>query len=316
MRAPDDALCRFADEVSRAGDARAAHQAFQRFVVATMPCSGLFLVAFDPGTRTRRCLYAWSTGEEIEAETLPPLPLNDGPPSRAILEAAPVLTGDYQRATRGQFRVDVGRHLDPRVPESCVCVPVLSEGEVVGVLEVQSVEWDAYGPAQAGLLGVAAALLAPTFRDARPPAAKAGEPAGPLEQADEEHAMARGLVRGLLKRLGEKSAVRPEVLRDIGREMGAGLQARDVADAAKAYAAMGFGHLQLVSEAGHRRVFHGHDLLERDLRSAQPTCHFALGFLEGALGSATQRGTLGAELRCQSQGNAHCEFVVAARPVA
>ncbi|HWH07679.1 MAG TPA: 4-vinyl reductase, partial [Candidatus Thermoplasmatota archaeon] len=214
------------------------------------------------------------------------------------------------------FRVDVGRHIDPRVPESSVCVPLLRGGDVVGVVEVQSVQADAYGEPEAALLRAASATLVPSLEDTGTLRAKVKEQAGRLERADRDHAMARGLVRGLLKRLGEKSGVRPEVLRDIGREMGAGLQARDVADAAAAYEAMGFGRLQLVAVTGARSVFHGHDLLERDLRSSQPTCYFALGFLEGAMGSATQQATLGAELRCQSQGSAHCEFVVAARRAA
>lgn len=315
MSAPLDALACFCDEAGRAADLRATHDALLRLVRSTMPCNGLFVAVFDPTSRTRRCTYAWSDGEEVAPASLPPLPLNDGPPSRAILGGAPVVEDDYQRATRGQFRVDVGRHIDPRLPQSCVCVPILVAGEVVGVVEAQSVKPAAYSSTDVSILHVAATALAGTFGDVRPLREKVEAQADLLERADREHAMARGLVRGLLKRLGEKGGIRPETLRDIGREMGAGLQARDMADAAAAYAAMGFGELRQVAVDGRRRVFHGHDLLERDLRSLQPTCHFALGFLEGAMGTATKRGTLGAELRCESQGNAHCEFVVAERPL-
>lgn len=313
MDAPLEALARFAREVGQAQGADATHEAFLRLVRGQMPCSGAFLVAFDVATRTRRAAYAWCDGEAVDAATLPPLPLNDGPPSRAILKGEVVIANDYQRATQGQYRVDLGRHIDPRVPQSSVCAPVLAGGMVVGVLEVQSVQRDAYLPEHAALLQAAASVLAPAFVDAGTLRAKVEEQAGLLERAGREHAMARGLVRVLLKRLGEKGGIRPEALREIGREMGAGLQAREVGDAAAAYAAMGFGELRLVATKGTQRVFHGHDLLELDMRSAMPTCHFALGFLEGALGTLTKRGTLGTETACQSQGRANCEFVVAER---
>lgn len=288
----------------RVGEARSLPDvgpAVVRFLCAHTPANGVFVAALDPATRMRRCLFAWSAGAPVPAETLPPLPLNDSPVSRAIVSGKPVVTRDFQAALASQFKVDVNMHIDPRAPRSSLAVPVLAGGEAVGSLELQSSELGAFDDGHVALAQAVAGLLAPLV--ARP---AAPEPPGA------DHGLARGLARELLQRLMARGHMRPEVLRELGREMGGTIKPQSLDDAARAYVAMGLGELRVVAEDESRAVVEGHDLLERGPLASQPTCLLTLGFLEGAW-RAPDRRVLGAEVACESQGAKACAFVLQRR---
>lgn len=133
------------------------------------------------------------------------------------------------------------------------------------------------------------------------------------EQAVRAQMMSRPLVLRIVRELARELDVPAMVIGDIGRNL-----ARDVpqptAEAyARAYSAMGLGHVSLEKRESDTYTFVGDDLLERRKGAAQPTCRLALGFLEGAVGTLHKARGLGAEVRCQSLGHERCVFVVKPR---
>lgn len=128
-----------------------------------------------------------------------------------------------------------------------------------------------------------------------------------------ERLVAKNLVRRILSDLGGSGSVSGPARRELGRSLAAQTGARDVADALRTFGAMGLGLLApRVREPGRLEV-EGHDLLEKTPGASAPTCHIALGFLEGALAAAEGAPALGAEVACQSQGAPECRFVVRVR---
>ena len=80
-----------------------------------------------------------------------------------------------------------------------------------------------------------------------------------------------------------------------------------------AFEDLGLGRLRLSDRDGRTYTFEGDDLLEVRPGSTRPTCYLALSYLEGAVRAAEGLATLGAEVKCQSRGDARCLFIVTAR---
>lgn len=299
------ALAALATALGSSTSALDGHRALVDFLRTRTDATSVFISRYDAATRTRHCVHAWCEGVEIDPSSLPPLPLNEGTSSQAIHACSPAVSGDYKSHLRSQFRVDVSMHRDPHLPQSSAAVPVLHGGEVVGVVEVQSTRRDAFHEHHVAELQAAIGIGARTVDFAAP--------AVPAVHAEHDQAIARGVVAGLLRRLGQRAGLRPDAFRALGRELGETLKAESVDAAVHAYAAMGFGAIHLSERAPGRFSFEGRDLLERGERSAQPTCFFALGFLEGAVSASDGAAALGSELACESRGDDVCRFMVATR---
>lgn len=132
-----------------------------------------------------------------------------------------------------------------------------------------------------------------------------------LKEVAAEQAVTRELVRRMLS-----ESARGVSMRILGRSLAQDVPARDLDDYVKAFAAMGFGAVQLDAENDGRYLIVGHDLLERRAENTQPTCDMALGFLEGAITRLEGADSLGTETQCQSQGHDACVFVVRTRRTA
>lgn len=309
-----------------ARDLGAVCRALREFVEGLTPMTGLFIALYDPTSRMRTCVFAHSNGCEVDVSTLPPLPLTDSPASRAVRASEPVLTRDFQAAIRGQPRHDVAMDVDPRPPQSSLVVPMLMGGEVVGTVEIQSHERDAFRPPDvevlrlaAGLAGLAAQnvrLLEETRAANLRLEERVVDRTAALGRALEDlrrQVVARDLVRRMLRDLSLRGLVRADVLREMGRDLAAGLPTRDLDEHLRAFTDMGLGAMAMRESDDGRHVFEAHDLLEHSPGSPQPTCFLALGFLEGAVAAATGSPALGAEVTCQSRGHLACRFVVAPR---
>ena len=130
------------------------------------------------------------------------------------------------------------------------------------------------------------------------------------EEALRSQTLTRPFVRRLVLSIVARMSAPPQVIAEVGRALAAELRMQSAEEFASAFRAMGLGNLRFVDRDGDTFRFLADDLLERQPRSRMPTCHLALGFVEGGVAAATGAGSLGSEMRCQSQGHAHCEFVV------
>lgn len=149
-----------AQEIGMSDDLLVIYRSLSRFVQSSVPCSRLFISHFDPERQERICRYAWSEGAEEEAGSLPPMPMNDSPHSRAILSGQAIVTHDLDRKVSHLLRVDLGRDRDSRPSLSSLAVPMVVMGRVIGGFEVQSVRPNAYTPEHVAALQMAANLTA------------------------------------------------------------------------------------------------------------------------------------------------------------
>lgn len=137
-------------------------------------------------------------------------------------------------------------------------------------------------------------------------------------EATLSNTLTRPFVRRLVLSLVGGLNIPRETIASVGRSLARELALTDMREFAAAFRATGLGNLNFESKDGNKYHFVADDLLEKRVGASQPTCHLALGFLEGAVGAVHGGSALGTELRCQSKGHAQCVFVVQPRadPVA
>lgn len=135
------------------------------------------------------------------------------------------------------------------------------------------------------------------------------------KEAQRSQMLTRPFVRRLVLSIVSKLHAPRASIALVGRELADELDLASVQDYIAAFREMGLGNLHYEGRDGDNYRFRADDLLERLPRSTLPTCHLALGFLEGAVARTRREGSLGTEVQCQSQGHSHCRFVVSPRPL-
>lgn len=126
-------------------------------------------------------------------------------------------------------------------------------------------------------------------------------------------AVTKELVRRMLQGIAHRGVASAGMMRDIGRDLASGVRASDTQGYLDAFGTMGLGEMRLLGREGSRYRFAGSELLERERKGTQATCHLPLGFLEQAVAALEGQEALGTETTCQSKGDAACTFVVAPR---
>lgn len=149
-----------AQQVGTADDLVTVCRALVSFVQTSAPCNGIFVALYDAEQQQRTCIYAWSEGEEEEVSDLPPLPMTGSPNSRAAATGEIIVTDDFEAATANLPRIDLSMDTNPAVPRSSIAVPMKVLGRVIGTVEVQSVEPDAYGDEHVTAMRLAGNLAA------------------------------------------------------------------------------------------------------------------------------------------------------------
>lgn len=139
----------------------------RQFTKLSVPCDGFFVSLYDPIEDVRTACYAWGDDKELEISDLPPMPVtSSGPNSRAIRTGQIIITNDYMTATRGTNTVIVGPDNGLR-PQSSIAVPMAVMGHIIGTIEVQSYEPDAYKREHETAMSMAANLTAVAIENVR-----------------------------------------------------------------------------------------------------------------------------------------------------
>lgn len=127
---------------------------------------------YDPTTRTLRAEYLLDEGVPLDTSLFPPLDMSVEPArgrARAVATHHPEIVTDLPAAAReahGEVLTVSGAG-DERVPLSAIYVPMLVQGEVIGLLEMQSYRPNAYGAQEAALLAPIANQIGLTIENAR-----------------------------------------------------------------------------------------------------------------------------------------------------
>ncbi|HUQ78656.1 MAG TPA: EAL domain-containing protein [Patescibacteria group bacterium] len=158
--APLAGLAALAQAIAAAPDLRSIYRALFAFAQAVGPTNGIFVALYDPERQLRTCVYGAGDEGEDDVGSLPPMPMNDSPQSRAIATGDPILTTDLQAALADLPVVILGGDADPRAPQSSLAVPMIVLGRTIGAFEVQTMESAAYGEEDIAAMVLAADIAA------------------------------------------------------------------------------------------------------------------------------------------------------------
>jgi PAS domain S-box-containing protein len=159
-------LVPLAQALGTARELETIFRALLDFAVASMPCVGLFISLYDQQRDARTAVFAWAEGQDVDVSQLPPMPIGDGPNSRAVRTNQIIITDDYMAAMKGHPAVRVGVD-NGLLPRSSIAAPMAVMGRIVGTIEVQAYEPAAYRKEHATAIGMASNLAAVAIENLR-----------------------------------------------------------------------------------------------------------------------------------------------------
>lgn len=133
-----------AQTLGTARDLTSVYRALHEFVRASMPCTAFFVSFYDPARALRTAAYVCGEEGEVDISLLPPLTLtpDGGPNSQAIFEKRSVVVNRYWDLMKTRPHVILNE--DGIDPNSSLVVPMTVMNRIIGTLEVQAYENDAF----------------------------------------------------------------------------------------------------------------------------------------------------------------------------
>jgi PAS domain S-box-containing protein len=160
-------VAKLAQTLGTARDLSVIFSGLKEFTLVSVPCDGLFVSLYDPVHDVRTACYGWGDGQEIDTSQLPPMPVNfTGPNSRAVRTNQVIISNNYMKETLGHPAVLVGPDNGLR-PHSSLAAPMAVMGRIIGTIEVQSYEQEAYYEEHATAMRMAANLTAVAIENVR-----------------------------------------------------------------------------------------------------------------------------------------------------
>jgi PAS domain S-box-containing protein/putative nucleotidyltransferase with HDIG domain len=131
-------------------------------------CPNIGITLIDSKQEALEAAYFSSDGVLLGLHLFPPVKYKEqptpGPRARAILEKTPVIANDLQANRKKTGGLLVGSQKEP---QSAIYLPMVVEDQVIGLLELQSYQPQAYTQEQVEWLSVAAHQLGLTIQNAR-----------------------------------------------------------------------------------------------------------------------------------------------------
>lgn len=141
------------------------------YVSRLVDCSGFGISLYEPESRLLRAVFMADEGVPLNVNLFPPLPMDVSPlrgRARAVATGEPELVADLLAALEEDKKGMVFSSGEPlRVNRSALYVPMIVQGKVMGLLEVQSCRPDAYGPSEIALLRPVANQIGLALENAR-----------------------------------------------------------------------------------------------------------------------------------------------------
>ncbi len=149
-------------------DLETIYQIANQYIRDFIDCPNFGVTLFDPKEEVLKAAYFSSEGEPHDISLLPPLkydPQNSrSGRSEAISAQVPVIIHDFaaRRKAKSLIPADFGRE-----PKSAIYVPMLVDGKVIGLLDLQSYREDAYNAQDGEWLSVVANQIGMAIQNAR-----------------------------------------------------------------------------------------------------------------------------------------------------
>ena len=161
-----DRLASLAQEFGVARDLKEIYHALHNFALASTPCSNICISCIEHGFRTP--VYGCCDGQEIDLSGVAPIKLGeDSPQGRALAANTVVILNDFQKAYEGRKLVRVAFDVYPRVPHSALIAPMSVMGRVIGSVEIQAIEREAFNQEHTAAMRMAANLAAVAIENVR-----------------------------------------------------------------------------------------------------------------------------------------------------
>ncbi len=152
-----------------------------RHVRELMDVTSFIISFYQSDTEMISAGFVISKGDRLDVSTLPDLPLGEpgkGTQSRVIYTGEPYYTPDFRESvatSKKEYVIDqdgeVGEgpppDYDPEITRSAVYIPLKDQNEVIGVMQVQSFELDAYTQEDIDLLNSLAGVASIAIQNAR-----------------------------------------------------------------------------------------------------------------------------------------------------
>lgn len=131
-------------------------------------CPNFAITLFDPQLQILKSVYASSDGKLIDFNSTPPLRVDlrhaSCGRSKALASKSPEIVLDIESNRKSCGGLRLGNELEPK---SAIYIPILAEGQVIGLLELQSYQYEAYTAKDGEWLSVAANLIGMSIQNAR-----------------------------------------------------------------------------------------------------------------------------------------------------
>jgi PAS domain S-box-containing protein/putative nucleotidyltransferase with HDIG domain len=131
-------------------------------------CPNIGITLIDPKKEVLEAAYISSDGVLLDLHLFPPWKFKEQPSpdprAQAILEKSPIIANDLDTTRKITGGLQVGGR---REPQSALYLPMVVEGQTIGLLELQSNQPQAYTQEQVEWLSVAAHQLGLTIQNAR-----------------------------------------------------------------------------------------------------------------------------------------------------
>jgi signal transduction histidine kinase/CheY-like chemotaxis protein len=161
-------LATLGQKLGSARDLSGIFSAVLEFANASMPCSALLISLYDKEQSTRKLVYMWYNGKELDISDFESFPVGNGAVGQAIKSGKVTIVNDYLKAAGEKSTyVSYGFDEDSREPRSIITAPMKIMGNVIGAIEVQSYEISAYTQEHATAMQMAANLAANAIENVR-----------------------------------------------------------------------------------------------------------------------------------------------------
>ncbi len=172
-----------AQHLSESLDLDAIYNTLHGVIAGVMDCDSLVVSQYSPADNLIRCVHLRHEGQILDADSLPPLPLNQegrGTQSISIRTGQSLLLNDYRdyvRTSNHRYLFDNDRVMklddmppdeqaEKDIPYAALIVPLKLENAVTGVIQVFSLRRNAYTHADLWLLESLAAHVAIAAKNA------------------------------------------------------------------------------------------------------------------------------------------------------
>jgi len=127
-----------------ARDLTSVYRALHEFVRVSMSCTAFFVSSYNAEKHLRIAEYVWGEGGEVDVSMLPPMALTEdgGPNSQAIFQKKSIVVNGYWDMMKTRPHIIV--HEDGQDPNSSLVVPMTVMNRIIGTLEVQAYQPDAF----------------------------------------------------------------------------------------------------------------------------------------------------------------------------